>query len=156
MPALAINGIEHISFKHGYNLLICNTEFSPKKERAYLDILIEKQVDGVMIAPCSDGGYLRALREVSIPFDEERVLFRHPSSHGGYEAMEEIMGSGERPDGIYVTSCTLAAGMLQYCRDKRLRIPRDFQAACFDSFGEFDDLIRPSLTCNEAPAESLT
>lgn len=126
VSAPAINGIGHISFKHGYNLFICNTEFSPEKERAYLGIPMEKQVDGVMIAPCSDRGYLRALRKASIPFDEEGVLFRHPSSRGWYEAMGEIMRSGERPDGIYVTSwrgCCDTAGTKDCTSRGTFRLP---------------------------------
>ncbi|MDK2959324.1 MAG: LacI family transcriptional regulator [Synergistaceae bacterium] len=223
MSSLTIKGIENISFQKGYNLLICNTDFSEEKEQKYLDILMQKQIDGMILAPCSNRseplqevldrgipllfldrrvpgisadyvgfdfendsfrltshlvdagcrkiaiicrkadivyespqlkGYTRALQASSIPVDEKYVQYCHSSPQKGYEAMEEITGRC-RPDAVYATSSVLAAGVLRFCRDRKIRIPGDCLVASFDSFGEYDDLIRPNLTCNEVPAFAL-
>jgi len=223
MSTLTIKGIENISFQKGYNLLVCNTDFSEDKEQKYLDILMQKQIDGMILAPCSKRseslqevldrgipllfldrrvpgipadyvgfdfendsfiltshlvevgcrkiaiicrkadlvhespqlkGYARALQSSSIPVDEKFVQYCHSSSKAAYEAMEEILGRCG-PDAVYATSSVLAAGVLRFCRDRNIRIPGDCLVASFDSFGEYDDLIRPNLTCNEVPAFAL-
>jgi LacI family transcriptional regulator len=41
-------GVESISFTAGYNAILCNSDHDIKKERAYLDMLISKRVDGVI------------------------------------------------------------------------------------------------------------
>ena len=76
MSALAIKGIESVSFRYGYNLLVCNTDFSEEKERAYLDMLMQKQIDGMILAPCSGNpAPLREItdREIALLFVERHV-----------------------------------------------------------------------------------
>ena len=41
-------GIEDTSFEHDYNVILCNSEGSPAKERMYVDVLTAKQVDGIL------------------------------------------------------------------------------------------------------------
>ncbi|MCG8571331.1 MAG: LacI family transcriptional regulator [Spirochaetes bacterium] len=43
-------GVENIAHKKGYNLLLCNTEKDLKKERRYVKMLIDKKIDGVILA----------------------------------------------------------------------------------------------------------
>ena len=43
--------IEDYCDRDGYNLIICNADDDPKKERKYIDGLLEKQVDGLIIMP---------------------------------------------------------------------------------------------------------
>lgn len=38
-------------FEEKQNLILCNTEEDPIKERMYLDVLLEKRVDGLIVAP---------------------------------------------------------------------------------------------------------
>lgn len=44
-----IRGIEDYCQKAGYNLILCNADDKPEKERSYLEMLISKQVDGLII-----------------------------------------------------------------------------------------------------------
>ena len=62
MSALTIKGIESVSFRNSYNLLVCNTDFSAEKERVYLEMLMQKQIDGMILAPCSSD--IVPLREI--------------------------------------------------------------------------------------------
>ena len=45
--------IEDQSFDLGYNVILCNTEGSLKKEQSYVNVLLEKQVDGVVLVATS-------------------------------------------------------------------------------------------------------
>lgn len=45
--------IDNRLFNDGYNLILCSTDESPEKEKKILEKLIEKNVDAVIISPCS-------------------------------------------------------------------------------------------------------
>lgn len=68
-----IKGIETLLFEHKYNLLVGNTEFDPRREQVYIDMLLRKQIDGVLIAPSSGGEALRDFQERGTPMG---FLFR--------------------------------------------------------------------------------
>jgi len=48
-PRLSL-GIEDTMLKSGYNVFLCNTNWNPDREKDYLDNLIQKQVDGLIIS----------------------------------------------------------------------------------------------------------
>lgn len=50
-----VRGIEDKAFKEGYNIILCNTDESSKKELKAINTLIEKMVDGIIFAPYSKG-----------------------------------------------------------------------------------------------------
>jgi len=66
-PAVA-RGVEDVARRHGYALVLGNTDGDPARERAYLDILRKRWVDGVLFASASgDARPLRALRAGEVP-----------------------------------------------------------------------------------------
>lgn len=46
-----IRSIEDICGENGFHLFVCNADDKPEKERAYIDMLLAKQVDGLIIFP---------------------------------------------------------------------------------------------------------
>ena len=46
-----IESIEESAAKRGYNILLCNSDNQLKKQTEYLDLMIKKQVDGLLIVP---------------------------------------------------------------------------------------------------------
>jgi LacI family transcriptional regulator len=46
--------IEDIGFNHGYNVILCNTDEDRKKEEMYVEVLISKQVDGLVFIATGD------------------------------------------------------------------------------------------------------
>ena len=42
-------GVEDAANKNSFNIILCNTDDKPKKERTYLEILREKRVDGLIL-----------------------------------------------------------------------------------------------------------
>jgi len=62
-------GAEHVAYAEGYNVFLCNTDEDPQREQTVLQLLEEKQVDGVVL--CSsrlDDGEL------------ETALAHHPAA----------------------------------------------------------------------------
>jgi LacI family transcriptional regulator, galactose operon repressor len=43
-------GVERVAHEKGYNLLLCNTEKDRGKEKDYIRMLIEKKIDGIILA----------------------------------------------------------------------------------------------------------
>lgn len=47
----AVRAIEDAAYKQGYRVVLCNTDETPEKQRAYLEMLAAEQVVGVILAP---------------------------------------------------------------------------------------------------------
>ena len=45
--------IEDAGFAQGYSVVLCNSDMSPDKEDAYIDVLLSKQVDGLILISSS-------------------------------------------------------------------------------------------------------
>lgn len=43
--------VEHVATRHGYSVLICNTDEDPEKEAHYLRLLEEEKVAGILLSP---------------------------------------------------------------------------------------------------------
>lgn len=43
-------GVEQVAHEKGYNLLLCNTEKNLEKERNYIRLLLDKKIDGIILA----------------------------------------------------------------------------------------------------------
>lgn len=63
-----IRAIEDVCEHNEYHLFVCNADDNPKKEREYIETLIAKQVDGLIIFP-TDGNadYYDTLRASNFP-----------------------------------------------------------------------------------------
>jgi LacI family transcriptional regulator len=61
-------GVEDVAQRHGYSVLLCNSDENLAKQDQYLDFVIGQQVDGVIIAPFdADARHLDKLRRRNIP-----------------------------------------------------------------------------------------
>jgi LacI family transcriptional regulator len=49
--AEVVRGIEDTSFTQGYSVILCNSDNDLEKERLYANVLLEKQVDGIIFVP---------------------------------------------------------------------------------------------------------
>jgi LacI family transcriptional regulator len=61
-------GVEDAASDAGYMVVFCNTDESEDEERKYINVLLQKRVDGILLVPARDGlQSLRAAREQNIP-----------------------------------------------------------------------------------------
>jgi DNA-binding LacI/PurR family transcriptional regulator len=51
-----VRAVEDAAREQGYAVLLCNASDDPERESGYLDLLVERRVDGVIIAASSLGG----------------------------------------------------------------------------------------------------
>lgn len=96
-------GVEDAASEQGFSVMFCNTDESPKEEANYLNVLVQKQVDGVLLVParCSVDS-VAFLQERGVPFV---ILDRHidgvnvdtvrcDSEQGAYELMRHLLDLG--------------------------------------------------------------
>lgn len=66
-PQIA-KGVEDVTHQKGYNILLCNTEDSHVREAQYIDMLLEKRVDGfILTASQLPPKELKKISEAKIP-----------------------------------------------------------------------------------------
>ncbi len=150
--AQVLEGIEAAAYDEGYNVILGNANDDPQRELAYLDILLSKQVDGVLLV--STGAYREALdflagRETPVvmvdrapgeTYDDFRIdtVFTE-NRRGGVLATEYLIGLGHRRIGCIAgpslinSSAARVVGYRQALEaaglavDERLIVSGDFQ-----------------------------
>lgn len=66
--AEVIRGIEDAAFKQGYNVILCNSYDDPGKQVAYIRVLMEKRIDGlILVASGTDAELSRFLAGDRLP-----------------------------------------------------------------------------------------
>ncbi|MBA4383496.1 MAG: LacI family transcriptional regulator [Anaerolinea sp.] len=98
-------GVEDAASEKDYNVIFCNTDESAQKQKAYLQTLIQKQVDGVLLVPASSEEnpieFLRqqnvqvVLLDRSLPNTEVDVI-RCDSKGGAYQLVKLLIKLGHR------------------------------------------------------------
>ena len=92
-------------------------------------------------------GYIRALREHNIPFDENNVI-RCDSMEDAVKIVPQLLKRGNRPDGIFAVNDLTAASAMKIINENGFRIPDDIAVAGFTS-GQLSDITNPTLTSVE-------
>ncbi|OBR63586.1 hypothetical protein A7K91_06460 [Paenibacillus oryzae] len=101
-PELA-RAAEDEAAARGYTLVLCNTDNNPDKEKMYIEALINKQIDGIMISSYTiSPGQIVALQERSIPivaidkpYDGYPILsVTAANREGGKLAIRHLLESG--------------------------------------------------------------
>ncbi|MGQ9622690.1 MAG: LacI family DNA-binding transcriptional regulator [Candidatus Caldatribacteriaceae bacterium] len=201
--AVMVRSIEEVCRAHAYHIFLCNTDGRDEEEEFYIDSLIEKRVDGiilgsvhlesksfeklkeaeipfifvsrlprnreecdyVMIDNVLGGymatryllslghtriaylggrwntssnldrfeGYKKALQEVGIEIKEEYIRCGEFSMEGGYREGLRIIDSGERrPTAVFCANDAMAIGLLEACREGKIRVPEELSVIGFD------------------------
>lgn len=104
---LVVRGAEDAAQKHGYNLLLCNSDDSAQKEEKAIDVLLSKRVDGILLTKAAgdfSSSLRQTIREAKIPF--VLVMRTYPKLtkdavitddyHGAYEAVSHLARAGRK------------------------------------------------------------
>ena len=90
--AALFRGVEDGASPHGYNVLLCNTDGSPERQRSHLQSLHARQVDGVILASSFlKDPAVRWLRQQRIPY----VLVNRYSdqAHDPFVGSDDVVGA---------------------------------------------------------------
>ena len=97
--------IEDRGFQKGYSVIVCNSDNDPKKQKAYIDTLVSKKVDGVIfISSDCEQSDLESFRmnnvsvvvaDRDIPLDFAEVVLLD-NEKGGYLATKHLLDLGHK------------------------------------------------------------
>ena len=68
-------------------------------------------------------GYLQALKDHKIVFEEELLIINDLSARSGAEAAEKILNMPGRPDGVFVANDICAISCMQTVKKAGVKIP---------------------------------
>jgi LacI family transcriptional regulator len=97
--------VEDAGFAEGYSVILCNSDRSETKEETYIDVLLAKQVDGLIVISATDRvDLLQRVIDVGVPLV---VVDRNPdglsvsqvlvaNEEGGYLAGKYLLDLGHR------------------------------------------------------------
>jgi len=102
-----VRGAEDAAQKHGYNLLLCNSDDSLDKEEKAVELLLSKRVDGILLTKAAEDfrpSLRQMIKEVDIPF--VLVMRTYPKLtkdaiitddyRGAYEAVSRLARAGRK------------------------------------------------------------
>jgi LacI family transcriptional regulator len=98
-------GIEDIAQAHGYFVILCNTDESEDKQEQYLQMLLRRRIDGILLVPASSTpDSIRLIKKQNIPVvvldrrvpDIDVDFVRADSETGAYELTKYLISLGHR------------------------------------------------------------
>ncbi|HHW48220.1 MAG TPA: LacI family transcriptional regulator [Clostridiaceae bacterium] len=159
-------GVETELRKHGYNIIVCNSNENVDEERDRIKLLCEKCVDGIILIPSSGkGSHLNEFKDAGIPivlvdrlvseFETDAVLV--DNINGSYSAIEYLINQGHRRIAFIggnveiTTAFERYEGYLRALRDYRIQPEKEII-----KFGDFHvdsgyDLMKELMEMNNPP-----
>jgi LacI family transcriptional regulator len=108
---MVVRGAEDAAQKHGYNLLLCNSDDTLAKEESSVELLLSKRVDGILLTKAAEDFHpslRQMIKEVNIPF--VLVMRTYPKLtkdavitddyQGAYDAVSHLARSGRQRIGL--------------------------------------------------------
>lgn len=102
-----VRGAEDAAQKHGYNLLLCNSDDCLDKEEKAVELLLSKRVDGILLTKAAEDFHpsvRQMIKQVNTPF--VLVMRTYPKLtkdavitddyHGAYEAVSHLARAGRK------------------------------------------------------------
>ncbi len=95
-------------------------------------------------------GYLRALSDHGILYDDDLFVSRENTFATGYHGFEALWNLKERPTAVVSTNYDITLGLVTAVREKGLRIPEDIDIMGFDCV-EVCSMMKPPLPVIHQP-----
>ena len=99
-------------------------------------------------------GYLKALEKCNLNYDEELIVACDFSLEDGKEAMEKILQTGKKIDGVFTVCDAAAYGAMSVLKNAGYKIPKDVSVIGFTN-EPFAKLIEPSLSTISQPSYEI-
>ena len=95
-------------------------------------------------------GYIEALIQNGLPFDESLIVTNKLTSKDGIDATMQLMSLPYPPDAIFCGNDTTALSTMIYLRDKGFKIPEDIGIVGFSN-EPFSEVVSPSISTIAQP-----
>lgn len=115
-----VRGVEDAAYNHQMNVILCNTDDIPDKQKAYLRVMQAEHAAGLIVVPThpGDGSVLAPVRQAGIPMvfldrdvqDFEADTVKVDNERGAYLAVQHLISLGYRRIGIIAGTQFLTPG----------------------------------------------
>ncbi|WP_426454441.1 LacI family DNA-binding transcriptional regulator [Paenibacillus sp. S-38] len=138
-----------------------NDEAASYDAVSYLIGLGHRQI-GMISLPLSDPiaglpryqGYMRALREHSLPHEDSRVIYAEHWYDEAHSAAGRLFGRHPETTAVFAASDEFAMGVLSYLYESRTRVPEEVSVVGFDNI-RMSGMTIPKLTTVAQPVYEL-
>jgi LacI family transcriptional regulator len=98
-------GVEDVAQANGYSTILCNTDESEEKQEQYLQMLLRRRIDGILLVPASSSpDPIRLIQRQGIPVvvldrqipGVEVDIVRADSEAGAYQLTQYLLSLGHR------------------------------------------------------------
>jgi LacI family transcriptional regulator len=100
-------GVEDVAQANGYSIILCNTDESKAKQEQYLNMLLRRRIDGIILVPTnSSSAPVHTIQRQDIPVvlldrqlpdpDLRVDIVRAESESGAYQLTEHLLSLGHR------------------------------------------------------------
>lgn len=123
-----VRGIEDELSESGYSVLLCNTDSNVEKEENYLDVLLGRRVDGLIVSAAGQTGeYFEALQSIGVPivflnrcpdFCKSDIVVTDNIA-GAYAATEHLIEHGYKNISIIAGPQSISTGRERFVGFKR-------------------------------------
>lgn len=118
---LVVRGAEDAAQKHGYNILLCDSDDRLEREQECLEVLLAKRVDGILLTKAPQpfpASLKQMIDDVGVPF--VLLMRTYPELtkdavvtddyKGAYEAVSQLARAGHRRIGLLGGPMTVSSG----------------------------------------------
>ena len=95
-------------------------------------------------------GYLRALSDAGILYDEKLIISQENDFATGYHGCDALLKQKDRPTAVFTTNYDITMGFITAARERGLKIPEDIDVFGFDSV-ETCSQMQPPLPVVQQP-----
>ena len=98
-------GVEDIAQANGYSTILCNTDESEEKQEQYLQMLLRRRIDGILLVPASSSPEpIRLIQKQGTPVvvldrdvpDVDVDMVRADSEYGAYQLAKHLISFGHQ------------------------------------------------------------
>jgi len=98
-------GVEDVAQANGYSTILCNTDESVEKQKQYVQMLLRRRIDGILLVPASSSADpIRLIQHQGIPVvvldrmipDLDIDIVRADSQKGAYQLTQHLLSLGHR------------------------------------------------------------
>jgi DNA-binding LacI/PurR family transcriptional regulator len=100
-------------------------------------------------------GFINALAEAGLEFNESYALQGNYDIESGYAAMQVVLDMEKPPTAIFCSNDEMALGAMKAIKERNIAMPDDISIAGFDDMG-FTAYLTPALTTVLRPVEEMS
>ena len=98
-------GIEDVAQANGYSTILCNTDESQEKQEQYLQMLLRRRIDGILLVPASSEAYpIETVKKQNIPIvlldryvpGVDVDIVRSDTEEGAFRITEHLLSLGHQ------------------------------------------------------------